>query len=89
MSTTNSLPRRAALAALVACAFTGVAGQAQAQAWPTKPIRFVVPFGPGGANDIVARAVAEGASKQLGQTIIIENKPGAGSLLGSDIVAKS
>jgi tripartite-type tricarboxylate transporter receptor subunit TctC len=49
----------------------------------------VVPFGPGGANDLVARAVAESVSKQLGQPIIVENKPGAGSVLGADIVAKS
>ncbi len=60
-----------------------------ADTWPSKPIRFVVPFGPGGANDLVARAVAESVSKQLGQPIIVENKPGAGSVLGADIVAKS
>ncbi len=60
-----------------------------ADTWPSKPIRFVVPFGPGGANDLVARAVAEAASKQLGQPIIVENKPGAGSVLGADIVAKA
>ncbi len=62
---------------------------AAADTWPSKTIRFVVPFGPGGANDLVARAVAEVASKQLGQAIIVENKPGAGSVLGADIVAKS
>ena len=60
-----------------------------ADAWPTHPIKFVVGFGPGGANDLVARTVAEAASKQLGQPIIVENKPGAGSVLGADYVAKS
>lgn len=60
-----------------------------ADPWPSKPIRFVVGFGPGGANDLVARAVAEATAKQLGQTIIVENKPGAGSVLGADYVAKS
>jgi len=65
------------------------AGAQAADAWPTKPIRFIVPFGPGGANDVVARAVAEYASKQLGQPIVVENKPGAGSVTGSDYVAKS
>ncbi|MGM9484347.1 tripartite tricarboxylate transporter substrate binding protein [Roseateles sp. NT4] len=63
--------------------------QAQEAGWPTKPIHFVVPFGPGGANDIVARTVAEATAKQLGQPIIIENKPGAGSMIGAAYVAKS
>ncbi len=85
----NSLTRRTALLAFAGCALVGQAAQAQAPAWPVKPIRFVVPFGPGGANDLVARAVAEHAAKQLGQPIIIENKPGAGSMLGADLVAKS
>ena len=60
-----------------------------ADPWPNHPIKFIVGFGPGGANDVVARAVAEAASKHLGQTIIVENKPGAGSVLGADLVAKS
>ncbi|WOP15719.1 tripartite tricarboxylate transporter substrate binding protein [Ottowia sp. SB7-C50] len=77
---------RAPLAALT---LTLTAVAAHAADWPAKPIKFVVPFGPGGANDLVARAVAEAAAKQLGQPIIIDNKPGAGSVLGSDIVAKS
>lgn len=58
-------------------------------AWPNHPIKFIVGFGPGGANDTVARVVAEAASKQLGQPIVVENKPGAGSTLGADFVAKS
>ncbi|CAG9185899.1 hypothetical protein LMG23994_05961 [Cupriavidus pinatubonensis] len=69
---------------LAASAMTATAGT-----WPEKPVKFVVPFGPGGANDLVARAVADAASKQLGQPIIVENKPGAGSVLGADYVAKS
>jgi tripartite-type tricarboxylate transporter receptor subunit TctC len=62
---------------------------AHAETWPSRPIKFVVPFGPGGANDLVARAVAEGVSKQLGQPVLVENRPGAGSVLGADIVAKA
>ena len=74
----------------VLCLAMFASGLAQAQpAWPAKPIRFVVPFGPGGSNDIVVRAVAEATSKILGQSIVIENKPGAGSALGAEYVAKA
>jgi len=73
----------AGLASALAC------GGVAAQSWPAKPIRLVVPFSAGGANDLMARAAAEGASKTLGQPIVIENKPGAGATLGADIVAKS
>ncbi len=76
-------------APLAALALTLTAFGAHAADWPAKSIKFVVPFGPGGANDLVARAVAEAAAKQLGQPIIVDNKPGAGSVLGADIVAKS
>jgi len=60
-----------------------------AQNWPQKPIKFIVPFSAGGANDLMARAAAEGASKVLGQTIVVENKPGAGGSLGTVFVSKS
>jgi tripartite-type tricarboxylate transporter receptor subunit TctC len=73
---------------LIILAMCGVA-PAVADTWPSRPIKFIVGFGPGGANDLVARAVAEGVSKQLGQPIIVENKPGAGSVVGGDYVAKS
>jgi tripartite-type tricarboxylate transporter receptor subunit TctC len=83
--------RRHVLAAAAATLLAGLhaAPALAADAWPTHPIRFVVPFGPGGANDLLARAAAEGASKALGQPIIVENKPGAGAVLGTDIVAKA
>ena len=66
-----------------------VAGEAWAQAYPARPLRFVVPFPPGGGMDIVARAVGEKLSPRLAQPVVIENKPGAGTTIGTDAVAKS
>ena len=57
--------------------------------WPDHAIKWVVPFGPGGANDLIARAAAEAVSKRIGQPVIIDNKPGAGAIIGADFVAKS
>ena len=77
---------RAAALALCLGAF---AAPAFAQAWPSKPVRIVVPFAPGGTTDILARALAPELGKAFGQTFIIENKPGAGGNTGADLVAKS
>jgi len=57
--------------------------------WPDHAVRWIVPFAPGGANDLMARAAAEGVSKLIKQPIVIENKPGAGAAVGADYVAKS
>ena len=81
----NHLIRRAA----ILCGALFVTTLAQSQVWPIKPIKFVVPFTAGGANDLMARAAAEGAAKALGQAVVIDNKPGAGGSLGADFVAKS
>ena len=62
---------------------------AQSQTWPTKPIRVIVPFTPGSGTDIMARTVSEKLTPQLGQPIVIENRPGAGGTIGGAIVAKS
>jgi tripartite-type tricarboxylate transporter receptor subunit TctC len=79
--------RRLALLCAASLIATGAAHAADP--WPSHPIHFVVPFGAGGANDLLARAAAEGAAKQLGQPIIVDNKPGAGAVLGTDLVAKA
>ncbi len=65
------------------------AAQPQAQAWPTKPLRIVVPFPPGGANDQVARTMGPLLAARLGQPVTIENRPGGGSNLGMEAVARS
>jgi tripartite-type tricarboxylate transporter receptor subunit TctC len=63
--------------------------QAMAQTYPTRPVKIVVPFGPGGFTDVVARILGVKLSESLGQPVVIENKPGAGSMIGTDQVAKS
>jgi tripartite-type tricarboxylate transporter receptor subunit TctC len=65
------------------------AALAQAQNYPTKPIRFVVPFPPGGSADALARLIGVRLSASLGQPVIVDNKPGAGGILGADSVAKA
>lgn len=70
-------------------AMTCLAAPSVYAAYPDKPIVLVVPFAPGGSTSVVARAVAERAQKLLGQPIIVENKPGAGSVVGSNLVAKA
>jgi tripartite-type tricarboxylate transporter receptor subunit TctC len=77
-------PRRALLASLA----LPTAARAQAP-WPDRPIRWIVNFPPGGAADTLSRALAETIGGRLGQPIIVENRPGAGGLIGSDIVAKA
>jgi len=67
----------------------GGSASANAQAYPAKPIRFVVPFAAGGPTDVLARTVAQKLSAQLGRPVIADNRPGAGGNLGADVVAKA
>ena len=67
------------------CAFAGLAA---AQAWPSKPIKYIVPFAPGGTTDILGRTIADKLSVALGQPVVIENKPGAGGGVGAEFTAK-
>jgi len=81
--------RKLAYYAAVVCAALSIDAGAYAQLLPSRPIRLVVPFGAGGVADLTARAVAQKMSESIGQPIIIDNKPGAGGVVASDIVAKS
>jgi tripartite-type tricarboxylate transporter receptor subunit TctC len=76
--------------AFAALAFAAAAlPAAAADTWPSKPVKIIVPFGPGGFTDVVARILQKELAPALGQPIIIENRPGAGSTIGTDAVAKS
>src|SRR3954468_21395349 len=81
--TTMKLPR------ILVAAFAALALPVAAQQWPTKPVKIIVPFAPGGPADIYARAVGEKLQSALGQPFVIEDKPGGGSIVGTDQVAKS
>jgi len=75
---------------LSACAVSGAHSPVFAQgAWPERPIKLVVPFPPGGGTDLVARAMGQTLSEQLGQPVVIDNKPGASTIIGTDAVAKA
>lgn len=74
---------------LLSALLLAIGGQASAQAYPNKPIKIIVPFTPGGGNDVYARTVGQKLSERLGQPVVVENKPGAGGNLGAEAVAKS
>src|SRR5687767_9660243 len=84
---------RAAARAAKVCGVTFIigmcAGGASAQTYPDRPIRLLLGYGAGGAADIVARVITPRLSKQLGQQIVVDNRPGAGSIIATDILAKS
>lgn len=67
----------------------GLAVPAQSQEWPQGTIRLIIPFGPGGGSDIVGRIIAQRMQEKLGQSVVVENRPGAGGVLGNDAVARA
>jgi tripartite-type tricarboxylate transporter receptor subunit TctC len=80
------IPRILTVALIAGAAWAGVA---HAQSYPNRPIKIVVPFGPGSGTDFVARVIAEELQIELGGTVVVDNRPGASSTIGADIVAKS
>jgi len=88
----NSAYRRTLCAALALAGLSlavAAPGASAADSWPTKPIKYVVPFSPGGVSDATARIVAEGLSQRLGQPVVIDNKPGVSGILGTQFVARA
>ena len=73
----------------IALACTGLAGTALAQSYPTKPVKIVVPTGPGSSLDLIVRALSDKLGARWGRPVVVENKPGAGGMLGMDAVAKA
>ena len=81
--------KRTFVCALVAAAACGASGSAGAQTFPSKPIRMVVGFAPGGPADVMARLIGQRVSSILGQSVVIDNRPGAGGTIGARVVAES
>jgi tripartite-type tricarboxylate transporter receptor subunit TctC len=80
---------RRASAWTIALALLIVGGAARAQTYPDRPVKIIVPIGPGGSYDLVGRHLADVLSKHMGQTFVVENKPGAGTVVGTQAASQS
>ena len=84
----RDIGRIVATAALCGLTWTA-AGSCQAQAYPAKPIRIIVPLAPGGGTDLVIRLVAQKLSEQMGQSVLVDNRPGGGTVIGTEVLSKA
>ena len=82
-------PSRAAALCALALLAVAAPGQSQTPAWPSRPVRMIVPYSPGGGIDVVARTLAQKLTEQLGGSFVVENRPGAAGMLGAETVAKA
>jgi tripartite-type tricarboxylate transporter receptor subunit TctC len=73
----------------VTCACVAAYTSALAQQYPNRPIKFIVPYAPGGGSDATSRIIAKPLAEMLGQQIVIDNRPGAGTIIGAELAAKS
>lgn len=89
MTTRTRSRRHLLLVALAAAAAAATVPPAHAQSWPARPIRVVVPYPPGGFTDVTARLIAQKLQERLGQTVTVDNRPGANGIIGTDAVAKA
>ena len=80
---------RVSVPTLICCALLTLAGEAHAQTWPQRPIRLIVPTGPGAATDVMARLLGDGVSRTIGQPVVVENMPGASGILAHQAVARA
>ncbi len=87
MTVAHSTCRRGLIAAAAACAL--LPGLAAAQAFPSKPITIIVPFAAGGTTDILARIIAQGMGAELGQSVVVDNRAGAGGNIGGQVAARA
>ena len=74
---------------LVLASFFALATSALGQSWPAKPVRLIVPYPPGGSADILARAIGQKLAEGMGQQVIVDNRPGAGTAIGAEATAKA
>src|SRR2546428_1513203 len=86
---TNTMKRQQFLRTLIATALLGVSAASMAQAWPTRSVKLIIPFPPGGTLDAVGRMLAQKLTEQTGQSFFVENKPGGQGMIGGNAVAKA